>query len=364
MLKKFGLLSLLVAVGGVSAGEMAPAAVLVAVDRAVALDESGVKKYVGAVEPIEDVTLRARVSGRLESINFTEGDKVKAGDLLFEIEKDIYEAEYQEARALLEQTHAALVFAEQNHARQVDLSKQKVVAKKELEDAERALRTAKAADAAAKFKLVVAEKNFSYSRVVAPISGRIGKAAYTRGNYLNAATTPELATIVQTAPIYVRFAMSEPDFASMFGGNAENCKKEAVVRARAADRTMLNETGAVTLVDNRIDPATGTIKIWATFANADEILTPGGMLDVIITKKTAQKVAAVKVTAVLMRDNGHYVYVVGADNKPELRAVEVGDVIGDLQVITQGVEAGETVVVEGTHKIMPGGAIRTAGSGN
>jgi RND family efflux transporter MFP subunit len=130
-----------------------------------------------------------------------------------------------------------------------------------------------------------------------------------------------------------------------------------VIRVRGANRELFSEVGAVTLIDNRIDPQTGTLKCWATFPNADELLLPGGIVEVVISKKSAVKVPAIKVTALLTTKNGHAVYVVGADNKVSARPVEVGEIIGDLQTITKGLAVGETVVIDGTHKTRDGGTI-------
>lgn len=332
--------------------------------------EGGMKRYVGKVEAIEDVTLVARVGGFLENINFKEGDFVKKGDELFQIEDDIYEAEHNAAQQVLNQVEAELKFAESNFRRQQDLAKNKVIAKKDYEEAERALNTTRALHAKSKFSLVEAAKNHSYAKVIAPISGRIGKSAFTVGNYLTP-SSGALARIVQMAPIYVSFAISETDFREMFA-TAEGMKKGGVARVRLADGKMHNEAGEITLVDNYVDSATGTIKVWATFKNADEALIPGSVVDVLIGKKLTKELPAVKVSAILNTQNGAVVYAVVPDPKGQVMdmkgakiplkvaaplPVTLGEQVGDMQTIKDGLQPGQMVVIDGIHKIRPGALI-------
>lgn len=319
------------------------------------IKESGMKKYVGAVQAIEDVTLYARVSGFLEKINFHEGEMVKKGDLLFKIEDDTYAAKYKAAEAKLKQIDAELKFAESNYRRQTDLAKNKVIATKELEDAERKINFVRAQHAEAQFNMTEAKTNLSYANIAAPVSGRIGKSAFTVGNYLTL-SSGALATIVQTAPIYVSFAISEQDMVALFE-NAEGMKKSAVIRVRTADRNLYGETGRVTLVDNRVESGTGTVKVWATFENKDNGLLPGALVDVVITKAEETEVPAVPATAVLTTAEGHAVYVIGPGNVVVPRPVKLGELVGNTQGIAEGLRPGEPVIVDGTHKVRPGAPV-------
>lgn len=319
------------------------------------IKESGMKKYVGAVQAIEDVTLYARVSGFLEKINFREGEMVKKGDLLFKIEDDTYAAKFKAAEAKLKQVDAELKFAESNYRRQTDLAKNKVIATKELEDAERKINFVRAQHAEAQFNLTEAKTNLSYANIAAPVSGRIGKSAFTIGNYLTL-SSGALATIVQTAPIYVSFAISEQDMVALFK-NAEGMKKNAVIRVRTAERNVYGETGRVTLVDNRVESGTGTVKVWATFDNKDNGLLPGALVDVIITKAEETEVPAVPATAVVTTGEGHVVYVVGPGNVVIPRPVKLGELVGNTQGIAMGLRPGEPVIVDGVHKVRPGAPI-------
>lgn len=328
---------------------------VVLVDKVAVINEVGARKYVGQIEAIEDVTLKIRVAGVLEKINFREGGMVNAGDLLFEIEDTTYQAQLKAAAARLEQINAELIFAEKNYKRNLELSQNKVIAESALDEATRLINLTKARQAEAEASRIDAANNLSYTRISAPISGRISKSHYTKGNYLKTDSEP-LATIVQTSPIYVRFAMSEPDLISLFD-NTENIKKNAVVRVRTADRKFLPETGKVTLVDNRIDSQTGTITVWATFVDKDDVLISGGLVDVTISKTTERKIPAVKVTALITNQNGHAVYVLNDDKTVSLRPVEIGGLINEMQVIENGLKEGENIIIDGTHKLRPGATV-------
>lgn len=321
------------------------------------IDEVNSKKYVGRIMPVEDVELKARVSGNIVSIKFKEGDFVKAGDLLIEIEDTTYKAALLAAEAKLQQAEAELVNAKQKYDRQLELSNSNIATKSELEDATKSLHLSLAVKAAAEASLIDARNNYSYTKIYAPISGKIGKAAYTFGNYVTP-SSESLARIIQFAPVYVRFAISEPDYINLFA-TADEVKKKAVVRLRTADRKMYGEIGRVTLVDNKVDADTGTIMMWATFDNATSLLTPGGLVDVIMSKKAEKKFPCIKVSALLVGKNEFFVYTLGPGNTAIKRVIEVGEITGDSQVVMSGLEKGETIIIDGTHKVMmPGMPVR------
>lgn len=314
------------------------------------MDEINTRKYIGRIVPIENVEIKARVSGNINSIKFKEGDYVKAGDLLIEIEDTTYKAALLASQARLQQAEAELLNAEQKYNRQLDLANKNIATPSEMEDATKSLHLAQAVKAAAEASLIDAENNYSYTKIYSPISGKIGKATYTFGNYITP-TSGTLAEIVQFAPVYVSFAMSEPDYMNMFGNPAE-LKSKGVVRLRTSDRTIFSELGKVTLLDNKVDADTGTIMMWATFENGAERLIPGGIVDVMISKKAEKKYPAIKVSALMFDKNGFYVYGLTPANNAVRRDIEVGDIAGDMQIVFKGLEIGETIVTDGTHKVM------------
>ena len=203
----------------------------------------------------------------------------------------------------------------------------------------------------------------SYTKIYAPIDGRIGKSTYTVGNYITPGSKA-LADIVQDAPVYVMFSISEPDFLRLFG-SAEKMKKEGIVRLRTADRKDYQDTGdgkdtsigKVTLVDNTVDSATGTLKIWVTFANRNLKLIPGGLVDVYISRKSSCNYASVPAAAVMQDKSGNYVYLVNSSNVVERREVETAGLIGDTYLIQSGLNIGDTVIVDGIHKTRPAATV-------
>ena len=317
-------------------------AVSVVAEKAQKITETGTRKYIGSLEAIEEVTLVARVSGYLNKINFREGELVKAGQPLFEIEDTTYQAQVKTAEAKLRQIEAELIYAEN-----------KIVSEEAFEDATRLLNFRKACLAEAEATLIDAKNNLSYTKILSPITGKIGKSTYTRGNYVTP-TSKVLADIVQIAPIYVRFSISENDYLSLFG-NAENIKEKAVVRIQTADKKLYGEKGKVTLVDNKVDSETGTMMIWATFENKDMKLNPGGLVTVLLSKAIKEEKTAVKLSAVQAEASGNFVYVIDAQNHALKRPVKLGEIVGNMQIIEEGVAPGETVAVDGTHKILQPG---------
>lgn len=331
--------------------KMPPTSVVVA--DVVEIGEVGLRKYVGYIDAIEEVTLIARVSGFLESLTFQEGEIVKKGQPLIQIEDTAYQAQKKSAEAKVAQINAELTYAKTNYERQAGLAKREIISEHELEEATRLLHFRQAGLAEAEATLINAENDLSYTKIVAPITGRIGKATYSAGNYVTLSSN-KLASIVQVAPIYVRFSMSESDYLSIFG-TPEVAKERAVIRIQTADKLMYPEKGKIALVDNKIDSNTGTIMIWATFENKDMKLNPGGFATVFLSKESTQteKKPAVKISAIQTDETGsNFVFVLNENNQALKRPVKVGEIVDNMQIILEGLKAGERVVVDGVHKIM------------
>ena len=329
---------------------------MVPVSKVEMLSEQGTKQYIGKLSSIHTVTLRLRVSGVLQKLYCKEGDMVKEGDLLMQIEDTLYKAQLDAATAKVKQWEAEVEHARTNYKRQTELFG--VVAKSEMDDARRALKLAEAQLLQANASLTEAKTNYSYTKIYSPITGIIGKTTYSPGNYLTP-SSDALATIVKHSPIYMKMAISEPDFIKMFG-TRENLQKNAVIRIRTADRKMFGETGYVKLVDNQIDTSTGTLMLWCVFENKSGRLLPGSIVDAFISRKVAQKYPAIRTSAVMVSKNGHGVYVLDKENKVQYRPVVIGELIGDMQLIVSGLNEGERVVVDGTHKVRPGMVVAPA----
>lgn len=347
--------ALLAAVAGLQAAPPAQPAPVVPVEKVESISESAGKKYVGHLEAIEEVELRARISGYINSIKFKEGDLVRKGDLLFELEDTTYRAKVLSAQAQLDQIKAELKYAEDNFNRQKTLRESSAVSQSTMDEAQRLYSLTKAKLHEAEASLLDAENNLSYCKVYAPITGRIGRVTYTQGNYVTP-QSEKLADIVQTSPIYANFAISERDYQSLFG-NAETLKKIGNIRIMLSDGSTYKSPGTVAFIDNKVDLGTNTLTIWAAFDNEEGQLIPGGFVTVVLSRRAEKAFPAVRLSAVMTGENGNYIYIVDNENKVVRREVETGPLVGSMQLLRSGAEAGETVIVGGTNKVRPGAVI-------
>lgn len=319
---------------------------------AVRIQETAPKRYVGTIESIEHVDIIPRVTGELRKINFTEGSMVKKGELLYVLEDTTYRAAVDALRAQKEQIEAALRYATTEYNRSSRLLESKAVAVSSHDKALMEIQTAKAKLKEIAASLVNAENNLSYTRIHAPISGRIGKSAFTVGNLI----TPQggkLTDIEQVAPIYVRFSLSERIFRRDFGGR-DGLREKAVVRLKLADGSLHPETGKVTLIDNKIGTTTNSITQWATFENRDNALLPGGFATVLVSIRPEKPLAAVVPSGLIMEENGYFVYILDSANKVIRRKVVPGGTAGGFRTVLSGLDGSERVLIDGTHKVKPG----------
>ena len=322
----------------------------VPVAKTVLVSEQGTKQYIGKLVSTHSVDLKARVSGYLVDVLSKEGDMVKEGDLVMQIEDTLYVAKVKSAEAKVKQKTAELEYARSNFARQQELAG--ISAKSEMDEANRLLKLREAELAECEAALTEAQTNLSYTKITSPITGRFGKATYSPGNYITT-SSDALGSISKISPIYVKMAISEPDYIRMFG-TPERILKDAVIRIRTADRKMFEEEGHVKLADNKIDPRTGTLMLWCVFENKSGRLIPGGVVDAFISRKVTEKFPAIQISAIMQSKQGQYVYVLDGENKVQYRPVTTGEIVGSRQIILNGLKEGETVVVDGTHKVMPG----------
>lgn len=313
------------------------------------------KKYVGHLEAIDEVTIPARVSGLLTEIHFKEGEMVTKGQLLFAIEDTTYRAKANMARAAVAQCKVDLDYAQSNYHRQKVLFDKKAVSEAVYDEALRLLEISKAKLASAEATQLDAENELSYTKIYAPIAGRISKATYTCGNYVTPLSNP-LANIVSVDPIYLRFAISERDYLDLFG-SLERMRDNADVKLQLSNHQLYRHEGRVTLIDNRIDSKTGTLTVWATIANPELLLTPGAYTTVLLSRKDAVVKPVTKLSAMMTDQMSNYVYVVNDKNMIERRNVRPGAARGADQFIESGLRGGELVVVDGTHKTAPGATI-------
>ena len=328
---------------------------IVSVETVKPVTQTLVKEYIGNIETVEEVDLQPRISGFITDIKFKEGSLVNKGDLLFTIEDTSYKAKFQAAQALLGQAQAELSHAESNYTRQKGLSVKDAVSKSNLEDAERLVNLKRAVYAQRKAELMEAENELSYTKIYAPISGRIGKVEYTRGNYVSLNSSP-LAKIVCVDPIRVKFSLSERVFQSLFASIKE-LNPHVQIQLRLSNGKIYDQKGEVDFVDNVVDDQTDTISVWVKYSNEAMRLIPGGYVTALVSEQDIEPLPGVTVSGVITDNKGNYVYVLGPGNIPERRDVEVGEMIGGIYTITKGLKPGEVVVVDGTHKVSPGAPV-------
>ena len=329
-----------------------PAAVVMA-RRGTTVMEAETRSYIGSVRPAETVNVTAKVNGTLWKTAFREGAIVLKGDLLFEIEDTIYKAKLQAAEAGLKQVEAEYDYAVKEYDRN-----KKLIDKNVISDAEfavyvknRASLEAKIAEMKATIKLC--ENDLSYTKIYAPITGRIGELVVSVGNEVGP-TTGKLATIVQYDPIKIRFSMSEADFYRNYK-DGKLVNHTMVVR----DESGKELAGGIKIdfFDNQVDAATDTVMIQLLCPNADNAIVPGGFVKIDFTQKFDTPQLAIPTTAVMNEGKDLYVYVVGLDNIIEKRMIVAGDQVGDLQVVLEGLTIDELVVTGGAHKTYPGGKV-------
>ncbi len=325
----------------------------VRVEKATLLDRSEPKLYVGTVSASEEVDVVARISGELWKVAFKEGSLVKKGDLLFQIEDTIYRENVNVAKATLEQAIAEFDYATKERDRHEQLYKTKATAQTTYEETVRTYMVDKAKVDEAKANLLLAQNDFSYTKIYSPLNGQIGRKTYSEGNYI----TPEkgsMVTIVQYDPINIDFAMSESDF---FKYSKNGTFSDASMEIIRADGKVFKSNLKVDFLDNKVDTSTGTLLIQLIADNPDMFLIPGGYVTVRFNEVYEKPIVAVTVSALMTDGEHHYVYVLGADNKIERRQIVVGAQVSDKQLVLSGLKEGETVVVAGIHKVKPGDVV-------
>lgn len=323
----------------------------VVVEKAVPASAKAFRRYVGMVEAINSVQIMPRINGELRKIHFTEGSLVEAGQLLYEIEDTTYQAAVLGLEAQLEAQKATLAYATSEHVRKSKLLKSNAVSASVHDLAVMEINVAKANIKRLEAALIDAKNTLSYTRITSPVSGRIGKSAVSVGNLL-APQMGALTDVQQLAPIYVKFSISEKALRRDFGG-IENIKKNAKVRVVLADGKVLTETAQVTLVDNKINQKSNTVTMWATFPNKNLELLPGSFVTVqLFAADTADGQTTVLPSALVMENGKCFVWILNTQNNiPVRKEVKIGETVAGRLIIIDGVKNGETVVVDGTHKI-------------
>ena len=314
-------------------------------------------EYVGRVEAIQSVLVTPQISGEVARVCFKEGSMVKAGQLLFQIDPLSFQAAVEQRRAELERAKATLDAAEKYFAR-VQNAEERAVSAAERDNAESAALAGRAAVAQAKAALRLAEINLGYTRVTAPITGKIGAANFTKGNYVTPASGP-LATIVQMDPIRVSYTMPDKDYLDQLASFKKNgtVYKTKLILSNGAE---FNAQGERDFEGNEVDTSTGTIMMNLRYANGDGTLIPGSMVRVRTKPLKSDVVTAIPQTAVMADQQGDYVYVIGSDDTASAVRVTLGRDLGELREVTQGLAEGQKVATAGLQNLRDGMKVKTA----
>ena len=334
------------------------------VTTAVQKDVPVTMELVGQTAGSKDVEIRARVEGYLESVNFREGDFVKAGDLLYTIDPKPFEAAASQQRANVATMQAKLGQAEQEVARLKPLAEQQAVSRRDFENSVSARDAAKAQLDAAKSGLEGAQLSLGYTRIAAPISGLADLSRVKPGNLVGRGESTLLTTISVVDPIYFTANISEADYLRLaekrvaaIAAGEKSAAPKADVELVLASGEVYPYKGKLDALQRAVDPKTGTLAARLTFPNPNRIIRPGQYGRIRFVVETLNGAVCIPQKAVQELQGVQQVVVVAAGNKAEIRTVKMGPRLGELWAVTEGLKAGETVVVEGLQKVKPGGEV-------
>lgn len=312
-------------------------------------------EFTGRIEAVDKVEVRPRVAGYLEQVHFEEGRQVNKGDLLFQIDDREYRAAHARAVAEVERARSRAALAQRQLERSRQLVANKLVARNDLDLREDELAQAQADIKATQAAAEQARLNLEFTRVTAPIAGRVGKALVTPGNLVAPGTTL-LTTVVSMDPVYVSFEGDENTYLRYQGlersGELPSAREAGnPVRMGLADEEGFPHEGTMNFVDNELDAGTGTIRARAVFSNKDGMFTPGLFARVQLLGSGAQSALLINERAVLTDQDRKFVYVIGPENKALRRDVKLGAQVDGLRIVTQGLNADDRVVVNGVQKV-------------
>lgn len=316
----------------------------------------------GRLESYRTAEVRARVPGIVLKLTFEEGAFVKQGQVLFKIDPRSYQASVQNAKAALSRAEANKVQADLKLKRYKPLVEINAISKQEYDDAIAAAKQASADVEAAKATLVNNKLNLEYATVTAPISGRIGRAMVTEGALVGQNEATLLATIQQINPIYLNLTQSSAELLKlrqmMQSGALKDAEKSGLkVTMVMEDGSIYPHTGKLLFSDISVDPTTGELALRALFPNPDNMLLPGMFVRARLEQAVNENAITVPQQAVQHTNDGSQVIVINQENKAEIRQVKTTSAIGNRWLVTEGLQPGDRVIVEGLQKVRPGSPV-------
>ena len=316
-------------------------------------------EFVGRIKAVDKVEIRARVEGFLEKVLFREGQDVKAGDLLYQIEKVQFRALVDQAKGNLAVAQAELTNAKLQYDRNLELSKRQFSPQSQVDQDRAALNSASGKVLQMKAALTQAEVNLDYTDIRSPIDGRIGRTAFTVGNLINPASGV-LVTIVSQDPIYVLFPVSVRDLETI----REARRKEGGglvkidIRLRLSNGLDYPHPGVWNFTDPQVDQQTNSLIMRATIPNPERTLVDGQFVTAVIRERKEEPRLVISQAALQVDQSGYYALVVTDQHKVEQRRVQTGPNLGTDVVVTSGVREGDKVIVDGIQKVRPGQVVQ------
>jgi multidrug efflux system membrane fusion protein len=338
-----------------AAAQTAPPTIPVTAGTVAAADIPVFLQGIGTVQAYNMVAIKSRVDGQIVKVDFKEGQDVKTGDPLFQIDPRPYQAALQQAQAAKQKDEAQLAGAQLDLERYEKLIGSGFQTRQSYDNQKALVSQLQAAIRGDEAQMDNAKLNLGYADIRSPIDGRLGARLVDKGNLVRAGDNTTLVTISEVKPIFVSFTLPQ----EAFGEIRENhTKAPLTVQAYSGDGKKQLAEGKLTLIDNAIDQATGTIRLKARFDNEEEHLWPGAFVSARVVLSVRKDAATVPSQTIQQGPNGHYAYVIKPDDTVERRVVDVASIQDGIAVVTKGLAAGERVVVDGQYRLTNGARVK------